>query len=215
MYINFKNIKKKLESNVSINDCFEMWRKYLMLTVDYFYDKEIYDDENHINPSKFKKSSTFVKDVLKTLNLFKDKINVKKDSTIIKVLGMIAGYGLYLTRVIDIPEKDLVCVLDYLDWNYSIISEKAENWVSSEEEAGYNIIEFMELAEKYNKNITGYNDVSGVYSLLMAVYHCNYEKAEKFIIDKKIKLPDGMEFEDAMIGDMIEYFEEKGYDLVN
>lgn len=92
----------------------------------------------------------------------------------------------------------------------------ADEWASSEEGAGIDTVTLMRLATKCNRQISGFRDSNSIYGLLMAVYHCDYDDAERFIIKNKIKLThDLKKSNDSMVSHMIEYLkEEKNYDIV-
>lgn len=73
----------------------------------------------------------------------------------------------------------------------------------------------MKLAKKYNRSITGYDNDEVAYALATAAIYCQNRVAEYFIIMKNVKLSKHYRnSSDSEIIEMIEYFAEGGYDIV-
>lgn len=79
-------------------------------------------------------------------------------------------------------------LLNFIKWDCSFLFQHAEDWTTCEEQAGNDMVDMLELAKKFNKNIKGFDKYDVIYSLLMAVYHCENKDAENFIIANKVKI---------------------------
>lgn len=217
MFITSKKMKKMLDSGSSIKKCIATWKigiGEIIECIEYNYYEEDYNNSDEL--INIDNITYLTKDIVKTLRLLKNKTNKhKNDPEILSIISKIITRHLYVKDVI-LSEKVLLSFLNFIHWNCSLLFQHAEDWAADAEEAGCDIITLIELAEKYEKNITGYTTDNAVYALLMAVYCFYNDKAEKFIIDKNIKLSKKMcGSKKAMIIEMINFFRnKKKYNLI-
>ena len=154
------------------------------------------------------------KEIVKTIIVFK-KLGIveHKSMHIKKLIARIMTRHLF-TKDIELTEKTLLSLLNFIGWDCSLLFDHAEDWATSEESAGYDMVVMLELAKKFDKHITGFDKTNVIYSLLMAVYHCENEDAENFIIENEVKLTkDLYKSRDGMISDMVEYFNKRGVQI--
>jgi len=230
MFLTCKEIKNKLKDGISLNKCISLWTDGLEELVQYIIDKDNEDadgdsdsdsdnDSNDDELINLDNVDFLTKNITLSLNLFnKDRILKHKNcDKILFSLSKIISWHLFVGRIeIVIEENILIKLLDFIDWDCSLLLQHAEDWATSEEDAGCDIVKIMELAATYDRNITGFADDRVVYSLLMAVQHCENDNAENFIIDNDIKLSKHLsKSNDGLISDMIEYFNrEREYNLL-
>jgi len=154
--------------------------------------------------------------MIKSLRLpeIKNISHHKKDKKLLSEITKIIIADIFMGKI-RLHKKHRLELLDFVDWNCELLLGYGEEWVSCEEDAGISIVKLLDLARKHNKQITEYTSDNVTYCLLMAVHHCQNKYAENFIIGKKIKLSKKMaKSEEAVVSDMIEYFDERGYNLI-
>lgn len=214
-YCKFNDIKKQINKGIAVREYYQDWFNNLEDTFDYLDQSEYYDETPDFdNPSDFEDTKSFVHDMVKSLKLFDKYMNLENKKSLKLLCGKIVSYNLFAERI-DIQQSDLLGLLNFVKWDFEILCEYAEEWVTSEESGGSDIVTLMKLAKKHNKKIQGYRESNTVYCLLMAVKHCRDTDAENFIIKNKIKLTKKLKkSNDGLIDDMIDYFkEEREYDL--
>lgn len=209
-------ILKLLNEGKTYEECYKLWKVCLANAIDYFYyNIEHGEEAPYKNPSRIKSIDSLVKNILCTHELFNDHIkNICDDRNLSHSLSKIIACDLFAcnTNI----KNDLIALLNLINWDCNAIFQHAEIWTTDESQAGYDMVKIMEIANKYYGKITGYDKTNVVYALLMAVYHCNNDDAEKFIIEHFVKLtPELRESDDGMIGDMVDYFKNIGYDLIS
>ena len=149
--------------------------------------------------------------------LLKHTDQKKMDQTELNLLSRLIAHHLFASCG-NTDDDNLIYLLDVIGWNCELLFQHAEDWVTSEEYAGYDTIKIHELSIRNKRNITGYNCQNSIYGLMMAIrvgQTRSREIIEKFIIDHNIKLIKGSHYEDdAMIRGVIEYLKEKQYNLL-
>jgi hypothetical protein len=226
MYRTCQQIRTEIKNKKPpLKKCVGTWIDGLNRIVECI-DENHYKDDNPESDSldssdpdqlvKIENINFLVKDIIKTLELLeKNKIAVhKRNKSMLYNLSKIITRHLFVGDL-ELVESDLIKLLDFINWDCSLLFQHAEDWASSEEDAGYDIVTMIKLADAHKRVLTGFTKYNVIYALLMAVYHCNNERAEELIIKKKIRLTKSLaEDNDAMISDMIEYFKDKEYDIL-
>jgi hypothetical protein len=210
MYHTCQQIRNELNNKKSLlKKCVNTWINGLDQIIEcideYHYrdnsDSNFSDSDDSDQLVKMENINYLIKDIIKTLELFKKKKIVihKKNKSLLFKLSKIITRHLF-TNDIELDESDLIKILDFINWDCSLLFLHAVDWATSEEDAGYNIVEMIKMANIHKKKLTGFADTNVIYALLKAVHHCNNEEAEQLIIDKNVKLTKDLnENEDGMI----------------
>lgn len=151
--------------------------------------------------------------------------NEKNKFYISRLISRYIGY-----EDIEFDDNDFIILLDFINWHYPTILQHADDWTSSEEQAGYDFIKILHFSNKVNKKITGLNDMNTLFGILMAVLHCDndetipkgslvaFSEIEKFVLDNNVKMPKSM-FEhngsyDSNMFDIDDWFKQKNYNII-
>uniref|UniRef100_A0A6C0CAD3 Uncharacterized protein n=1 Tax=viral metagenome TaxID=1070528 RepID=A0A6C0CAD3_9ZZZZ len=211
MYLTHDVMKEKLKDTKNIKKYYAKWVDRFTGAFDYLDESNYYDETpGYENCSEFEDVKSLVRDAVKTLKLLSKRVNKKKELKIL--IGKIVAFDIFAGRI-EIRKTDMLWLINFIEWDCRILFEYAEEWASSEESCGCNMEILLNLADKHEKKIKGYRNSDTIFALLMAVGHCRSKLAEDFIIDNKIKWT--YDSDDALIDDMVEYFEEeRSYDLM-
>lgn len=219
MFYSYNDISKLLKIK-STEECYHLWKTHLNDTISYFYNKlEANKDLNYKNPSKIKTRKTLVRNIINTLNLFtfpnKVSVDISNDQCVLKDISKIIAYECFASKV-KIHKHHLIALFDFIKWDCDLILQSVYMWEPNEQYIEWDIIELLELAEKYSRTITGYHKSNVIHGLLMAIYCCGENRQiENFIINNQIKLTDPLKNNNnPMISDMVKYFNKKGYQLI-
>ena len=216
MYVHYEEMVNELSNNnKSVKKCVNNWINGLDDVIDCIDNPD--DESSSDSDMNMDNINELVKEIVKTLMMLKkNKITLhKQNKQLLFTISKLITRHLFVKDV-EISDKYLLYLLKFINWDCALLFQHAEDWATSEEDAGSSIVDVLDLAAKYDKKITGVNDERVIYALLMAVHHCENELAENFIIENNVKLTKGLrEGDDGMISDMTEYFEEeKNYDLI-
>jgi hypothetical protein len=218
MYYSSEQIKQKLQNGIMPKEMFDLWFEDLENTIKFFYndyyDESESDDEN---TSEFDDLTSLTDDIVKSLNIFVSHMPycVKKNNKLLLILSKLITCHIF-DELIVLKYETLIDLFDFINWDCALLFEHVVDCVMSEEEAGNNIIQILQMAKIFNRKIRGCKKSIVVYALLMAVYYYTDILAEKFIIENNIKLTKKLrKLKDVMMYDIIAYFEELGYDLRN
>lgn len=222
MYYHNSDFKKLLKNDTSEKEYTDILSNNMRKIIDCINDSEIYydeigSDESSENESfvNFRNINQVVADTVKTLRLLEKKnITTHKNKKNVSKIAKLVVFDIFVEKI-KLDEKYVIKLLDFVNWNCELLLKLGGDFASSEEDGGFCIAKLLDLAKKYKRSVTNYRNYETVYCLLMAVSHCEGKRAKRFIIRKKIKLPKDMADEnDGMFDDMIEYFNEKKYDLL-
>ena len=152
-----KDIKKELNSKTSSKKLVVSWMNGLDEIIECIDDNEYSEESDSEKIVQFDNINFFIKDVLKTLQLFDEKgiTQHKRDKQLLNVLSKIITRHLFKGNI-ELDEEDLLVLLNFIKWDCALLFQYAEDWITSEEAAGYDIIDVMKLAKKYKKKYPDY-----------------------------------------------------------
>ena len=211
-YWAYSDVKKNIGDGYK--ECYDNWFAGQEQAFDYLDQYEEEEELELSNPSSFDDIKALITDIVKSIKFFCRHIDLKKKRSLRILCGKVIAYSLFANRI-KIRKNDLLYLLDFVDWNFNVLFVYADEWASCEEQAGYDIIKLMDVANECGKKISGYRRSCTIYALLAAVLHNYYDTAANFIISKKIKLTKRLLNEqDALINDAVIYFrKEYAYEL--
>lgn len=155
----------------------------------------------------------FIKKIVESIKSMELK---KNDDNVYIVSRLISRYIGF--EDIEFEDDDLIILSDFIEWHYPSIIQHAEDWTTSEEQAGYDFVKFLKFSIKMNKKITGLNDENTLFGILMGILHCEDGDIEQFVLDNKIKMPKKMfkinDCYDSYMYDIENWFREKNYNII-
>jgi hypothetical protein len=94
----------------------------------------------------------------------------------------------YLVDDIGFDPKELVQLLDFIDWHYPSIIQHSDDWTESYEQAGVDFSRLLHFAIKNRRTITGLEHELTQFGILIAIFHCDDIQTERFVINNNIKI---------------------------
>lgn len=129
MYIN-SSIANHILNKYGLDKCAKIWTNGLKSIGNCI---DCIDAVGNANPSEtdfagFDDVNKFTKDVVKSIKLFDGSDKIKRKSTL-KIVSKIASHCLFI-KDIEISKKQIVVLLDFINWNCELLFEDIENWIS-------------------------------------------------------------------------------------